>query len=236
VYWSLAVEEHFYLAFPWLFLILQRWLPQRNGAQAALLFGLCGLILCWRLALLTLWHVTSNRLFMGSDTRVDSILFGCALALFGNPMFDDWRGSRTLWCWLLLPLGLAMLAFTFIFRAEWFREATRYSLQGLALIPVFVAAIRYPEWGPMRVLNWRVVRRVGVLSYSLYLCHQVILFGLVNVFPSTGRFVISLVALGLSLAIAELIQRFVEKPSGRARRRFVTTAWLKPPRVRPATH
>jgi peptidoglycan/LPS O-acetylase OafA/YrhL len=228
VYWSLAVEEHFYLAFPLLFVLVNRWFPKRPGSHAAVLLGLCSLVLCWRLTLVMVWHVPFVRLFMASDTRVDSILFGCVLALVGNPMLDTWRGSRALWCYLLFPLGLAGLSLSFAFRADWFRDALRYSIQAIALMPLFVTAIRYPEWGPIRVLNWSVMRRLGLLSYSLYLCHQVVLFSIEHSFPHAGRVPIACAALALSLVVATLIQQFIERPSARARRRWVTTAWLKP--------
>ena len=30
IYWSLAVEEHFYLVFPVVYIVLRRWLPSRS--------------------------------------------------------------------------------------------------------------------------------------------------------------------------------------------------------------
>jgi peptidoglycan/LPS O-acetylase OafA/YrhL len=228
VYWSLAVEEHFYLAFPLLFVLLNRWFPKRQGLHAAVLVGLCGLVLCWRFALTMVWHVPFARLFMSTDTRVDSILFGCILALVGNPMLDAWRGSRALWCYVLFPLGLAGLGVSFALRADWFRDSLRYSVQGVALIPLFVTAIRYPEWAPMQVLNWPVMRRLGLLSYSLYLCHQVVLFPIAEAFPHASQVLLACAALALSLVVAALIRQFIERPSARARKRWVSTAWLKP--------
>jgi peptidoglycan/LPS O-acetylase OafA/YrhL len=44
VVWSLAVEEHFYLLFPWLFVAMQRWRMQAR-VQASLLWAMCALIL-----------------------------------------------------------------------------------------------------------------------------------------------------------------------------------------------
>jgi peptidoglycan/LPS O-acetylase OafA/YrhL len=165
---------------------------------------------------------------MATDTRVDSILFGCMLALVGNPMLDAWRGSRALWCYLLFPLGLAGLGVSFALRADWFRDTLRYSLQGIALIPLFVTAIRYPAWGPMQALNWPVMRRLGLLSYSLYLCHQVVLFAIEHALPHANQVLIACTALAAALLVAALIRQFIERPSARARKRWVTTAWLKP--------
>jgi peptidoglycan/LPS O-acetylase OafA/YrhL len=228
VYWSLAVEEHFYLVFPWLFILLQRWLPGRLRPQALILLGLCALVLLWRMLLVFHFGAIEERTSLSSDTRLDAILFGCVLALWGNPMFDRWRGSALLWRGLLLPLGCAVLALTFLYRSPLFRETLRYSLQGLGLVPLFVVAIRYPDWGPMRLLNWRPVRHVGLLSYSLYLCHQVILIVVMLLLPSAGHFIVGVLSLALALALATAILHWVERPSARMRKAWVRTTWLKP--------
>ena len=165
-YWSLAVKEHFYLVFPLLYIGLNRLMS--NRAQARTFWALCAIVCAWRCLLVLVVGVTENRTFMASDTRVDSILFGCALAVAMNPVLDSPRGSDRLWKSVLLPAGLLLLTFTFVYRAPWFRETIRYTLQGIALTPVFVTAIRFPRWLPFRALNARPVAYVGVLSYTLY--------------------------------------------------------------------
>jgi peptidoglycan/LPS O-acetylase OafA/YrhL len=170
VYWSLAVEEHFYVIFPFLYV----WMRRRNMAgrqQAVLLLSLCGVIVAWRCWLVLGLHVATDRTYMASDTRIDSILFGCVLAVYRNPVRDRVPGSESLWRILVVPLAVLALLLTLFVRAEWFRETLRYSLQGMALIPLFAAAIRFPGWLVFRWLNWRPVAFLGVLSYSLYLVH-----------------------------------------------------------------
>jgi peptidoglycan/LPS O-acetylase OafA/YrhL len=226
VYWSLAVEEHFYLVFPCLFILLRRQLNGRGGLQAATLLALCAVVLGWRFFLVLGRDAVPDRTALCTDTRIDSILFGCALALAENPMLDRWRGSRRLWTHWLLPAAALLMVLSLTYRAPWFRETLRYTLQGLSLLPIFVVAIRYPDFGPMRLLNHKLMRRIGLLSYSLYLCHQVILFAVEQkLFRApllAGPF-----ALGLSILFAEGVHRFIERPSARARRAFVSTAWLK---------
>jgi len=227
VYWSLAVEEHFYLVFPFLFILLQRWLPGSWRVQGRILLGLCAGVLAWRLWLVFVDHAPLDRTYLASDTRIDSILFGCALAVGANPVLDPLRGSVALWKKVLLPLGMLLLLSTFLFRAPWYRETLRYTLQGIGLTPLFVMAMREPRWWPFRWLNLRWVRHVGLLSYSLYLVHHVVLYLCEHHLPSwhwTARAVLSLAA---SLAIAQAIHRFIEKPCARLRRRLAHATWLK---------
>src|ERR1043166_8439504 len=83
-YWSLAVEEHFYLLFPMLYLTLSRYLSRRN--QAIALYALCALVCIWRCVLVLGVGVIEDRTYLASDTRFDSILLGCALPVAMNPM------------------------------------------------------------------------------------------------------------------------------------------------------
>jgi peptidoglycan/LPS O-acetylase OafA/YrhL len=223
VYWSLAVEEHFYLVFPTVFLALSR--LRLTGRQKAFAFwGACAIVLAWRCALVVLMRANVDRTYLCSDTRVDSIAFGCALAVWNNPVLDG-SGARpagsTLWRSLLLGAGLGVLLVTFLVRGQLFRETFRYTLQGMALTPVFLAAVRWPQWAVFRPLNWQPMRFIGTLSYSLYLVHQVALAAVQqhSRLPGVGR---ALLALLVSLAVAWTIYRVVERPCARLRRRLST--------------
>lgn len=226
VYWSLAVEEHFYFVFPILFVFLQKFLRARGAAQAAVLAGICAVVLVWRTYLVLVLHAPEARTFFATDTRVDSILFGCALAVGANPVLDPPRVSRQTLLYFLLPAGLFLLVVTFVVRDPAFRESLRYSLQGIALAPIFVAAMREPGWGPFKWLNTAPLRRIGLLSYSLYLVHQIFLLALIHRLPAVHQVVRASLALLLSLLLAEAIQRTVEKPCARLRRKFAHATWL----------
>jgi peptidoglycan/LPS O-acetylase OafA/YrhL len=223
VYWSLAVEEHFYLLFPMIFLALRTFIktPSRD---AAFLYGLCALILIWRCVLVYGMHSAEDRTYVGSDTRFDSILYGCALATCGNPMLDGASSytDRT-WKWLFLPGSLAILAFSFVYRDPAFRETFRYSLQGIALTPIFICAMRFPNWSVFRWLNGKIIRFVGVLSYSLYLVHHVIIDAILHhvaLHPALR----GVIALAASLALAYAIYVVIEKPCAKLRKRLSRSA------------
>jgi peptidoglycan/LPS O-acetylase OafA/YrhL len=222
VYWSLAVEEHFYLLFPLLYLITRR--VGLDGRRQGLLFlGLCAAVVVWRTVLVFHFQVVEDRTYLASDTRVDSILFGCTLAVAMNPVLDRPAGSERLWKWVLFPAGLAILLFTFLYRAPWFRESIRYTMQGIGLTPVFVTSMRFPGWGPIRVLNQRQVAFVGLLSYSLYLVHHVVIYTVHARLPAWNPVLQGALALAISLAYALAMYRLVEKPFARLRKRFRVT-------------
>jgi len=221
VYWSLAVEEHFYLLFPAVFVALSR--MRLTGRQMTMCFwGSCAFVLAWRCVLVFWLHAGADRTYLCSDTRVDSIAFGCALATWNNPVLDDIHAGSSaskIWPLVLFPAGLALLLVTFLVRGPAFRETLRYTLQGVALTPVFIAAVRWPRWPVFRLLGTRPMRFVGTLSYSLYLVHQVVL-GAVAQHTRLGGVARAMAALGISLLLAWAMYLFVEKPCAKLRRKF----------------
>lgn len=234
ILWSLAVEEHFYLVFPFLYLAMCRFMPERRH-QFALLMTLCAAVLAWRMLLVHQFSAIDlrsgsahhPRTCHATDTRLDGLLFGCALAVWGNPALDATRIRRSHWLWLLLPSCLALLLVTFVIRSVPFRETWRYTLQGLALMPVFIAVIRYSDALPLRFLNWRWVSRLGVLSYAFYLTHALLLSLVSHWLPapeglSQIQFMLlrGTLAFLLTLAASWMMHQWVEKPFLRLRRRL----------------
>ena len=222
VFWSLSVEEHFYLIFPFLMLLMVRF-KLRRMAQVWTLLAICAAVLIWRCILV--YHLHSLELVYGqsrdplrtwyaTDTRVDSILFGCVLVLWGNPILDSKPKQK----WSLTVAGVIVILGTLVYRNPQFRETFRYSLQSVALMPLFVAAIRSPGHWAFSWLNSRPLRFVGVLSYTLYLIHLPILYLCQK--WSSNRLTVGLLALSISVALAYAIHLSVEKPLARVRRRL----------------
>ncbi len=219
VLWSLAVEEHFYLIFPLLYV----WMCPRFTVrrQTVILLAICAAALAWRCILHFHFHAGVVRTYFGTDTRFDCILFGCVFAVVANPIFHDpLHGWFLRWMKWLLPLCVAVLLGTFLIRDDSFRETFRYTLQGLALIPLFIAAIQYQQSLPVRLLNLPVTRFLGVLSYSLYLCHLVIIESIQRSWTTANLVLTGTVSLACALCFATLVHYWVERPCTRIRKRL----------------
>jgi peptidoglycan/LPS O-acetylase OafA/YrhL len=175
VYWSLAVEEHFYLVFPLFFALLQRARWPRSR-QALILVVVCGVVLAWRIVLIFLLGAEQDRTYVASDTRVDSILAGCILAIWNNPVLDRESIDDKRLAFFWLPLGAAAVLLSIVVREFRFDQTLRYTLQSFGLMPFFIAAVRWSEHWSFRWLNLPVVRYLGLLSYSMYLMHTATLW------------------------------------------------------------
>jgi peptidoglycan/LPS O-acetylase OafA/YrhL len=222
VLWSLAVEETFYLLFPLLYLAMHT--RRFSGKlQAGLLWGLCALVLAWRCVLVIALHAPSVRIQFGTDTRIDTILFGCALAVWNNPFLDQPRVTPGLWKYVVLPLVLSVLLLCAYASGTVFADTWCLSVEGAALTLAFICAVRFHDWSLFRVLNHRVVRFIGVLSYSLYLVHVVVLMAVQETIKLPHASQRGAIALGASMLIAWTIYRVVEKPCAHLRKRL--TDW-----------
>jgi peptidoglycan/LPS O-acetylase OafA/YrhL len=224
VLWSLAVEEHFYLIFPLLYGYTRRHLS--NTAQARLLWGLCLVCLLWRCALIFGMHSNSVRTELGTDTRFDCLLFGAILAITANPALDAPRCFTRKHLKLLVPLSLACLLFTFLYRNEGFRYTLRFTLQAIALLPLFAYVILNRTSIAFRFLNSSIMVQIGVLSYALYLLHAVLLDWF-SIHMHAGKVAVDAIALATALLLAKFLQISVERPFQSLRKQYSRLSRLK---------
>jgi peptidoglycan/LPS O-acetylase OafA/YrhL len=199
VLWSLSVEEHYYLVFP--LLLLLGW--QNKDRLFLILCAACVAVLCWRLILVIGFHASEYRTYTATDTRMDSILFGALLAVLP---FTTMKSAVTyLDRPVILVSSVGLLLASLLIRNDIFRETLRYTLQGLAFIPIFYAIRFSPRLALLkRGLSLPPSVWVGKISYSLYLWHFPVLF-FVGDKSVAGSAI-------LSVALASASFYFVETP------------------------
>lgn len=208
ILWSLAVEEHFYLIWPALFLFIAR-----GKIGIPYVVGLLVVILLWRCVRLLFWGDSEWTIYISTDTRFDSLLYGCLLGLLmAQDRVPDWLLQRPQAFYVLLAAGIGCLILSFVWRDPVFRSTIRYTLQGIALMPIFFYAIKRSDHFLFRPLNLWAMRWIGVYSYTLYLVHFVILHALWNMGYPEGGGLTTIYAAALSLIWAAFVYRFAEKP------------------------
>jgi len=225
VTWSLGVEEHFYLLFPLLYLIMLRKGVSRE-TQVKILLALCAIGLCWR-TYVSYHRFPESWTYYATDCRFDSILWGSLLALWTNPVYDPAPPLLKRFGGVLAGIAFFILVGSMVIGA-WHRidpaaylryqDTLRYSLQGLCLYFIFHFAISSTGHWSVRWLENRALRYVGWLSYSLYLVHVSIerLFDNLSLNP----WLISPLVFVLSFAYAFAMRHTVELPLQKLRARF----------------
>jgi peptidoglycan/LPS O-acetylase OafA/YrhL len=224
--WSLAVEEHFYLFFPPLMLLfLDRW--RMNYAQIAkALVWICVVILVWRCFVVAYMPDGLRWARDQSDTRADSILFGCVLACLEQTGVCERMFSRRRLERYVLPVCLLTLLITVAVRNVVFRETLRYTLQAVAIGPMLYYVVHMPETVAGRVLNTRILSRLGILSYSLYLLHATVLLEMNRLLHA--KVLAAIVAFVVAVILSEATHILVERPTERLRKRFAHTEAPRP--------
>jgi peptidoglycan/LPS O-acetylase OafA/YrhL len=218
VIWSLAVEEHFYILFPLLYIVLAR---RRVSASTRnrLLVGFCALELVWRIVLVLVFHQAGFWTYFATDARLDSILWGCILALNNNPIFGDPsilpRGREK----LLFGFSVLMLGYSLVPRNLLYKESFRYSLQAVLLYIIFSFVIPNIRHWSVRWLEWTPLRYIGWISYVLYLCHVFILEALRHRIPD-NLWITAPLGLAISVVFATITRYALELPLQRLRGRF----------------
>ncbi len=214
--WSLGIEEQFYILWPVTFLWLRRDLKKAAASVA-------GFIVCLELYRFVLYFagVDQGYFYEAFDTRADSLLVGCLLAILLQTGQDGGEeGEARRWAWLcdrpwkpLVPIALLGLSSAAALR--W--GTTWRDLFGFLLEPWLVAVLIAqciaqstvsPAW---RWLNAAPLAFLGRLSYSIYLYQQVVVVFATVPFPH-NKTLATLAAVVAVVAVAGLSYSFVELP------------------------
>jgi peptidoglycan/LPS O-acetylase OafA/YrhL len=215
-YWSLAIEEQFYIVVAVVALFASRFTGGRR--TWFLVFGALAALSMLATVLLAASGAPTTRIYFGSDTRAFELLAGVLLAVvvgFGIPRsWTTRRWRHALW----LAAGTGVLVSYFLVGTEqrWLYRGGLW-LVALGSVAMILASL---DTGPVsRVLSWRPFMALGLISYGIYVYHWPIFLWLDR--DTTGIDGLPLAALRLSVTLVASLAsyRFLEQP---IRRRHLT--------------
>jgi peptidoglycan/LPS O-acetylase OafA/YrhL len=211
--WSLAIEEQFYLVWPLVVAFVTRRCELHIAARRILvlsgIFALASLA-----AMLTIFSPANpSRVYFGTDTRAASILVGSALAaaLALRPSVGR-RGRAVLEVAALASLGV--LAFAWIRASGSSDILYRGGLFACAIATaVVIAASVDAHRGPTaKLLSFRPLCLLGIISYGVYLWHWPVYVVLDPTRMHIDGWPLLAVRIAVTLGIAVVSYHFVERP------------------------
>lgn len=172
--WSIAVEEQFYLLWPFTLTLLR-------NRQRMLVAALVVIVVAPVLRVLLHLSPWSWIAHYGFFTHADSLMFGCLLAILtGTPLGERLRlqlqaRRRAIQLGAMAAIyGVWMLSLHGLLGFLTVPFGT--TVQGLA-IAALIASVVLVETGTLyRLLNLRAMAAIGVISYGLYIWQQIILY------------------------------------------------------------
>ncbi|MBB2891360.1 acyltransferase family protein [Flexivirga oryzae] len=215
--WTLGIEEQYYLLFPILMIVLFRWFGRRNrGKTLGVIVALAGA------SAITMAKVyvpggDPSRVYYGTDTRMQDILVGAALAIVMS-MIDPRRLSA--WArrnrravvgvgWIVA--GLTFYWFFFIPASGWVFYGGYLVFDTMfALLVASVELVRSSSIAA--VFSWHPLAWIGMLSYGLYLWHYPLFVLLTPDRTHLSGIPLQIVRFALTFAIASASYYFVEDP------------------------
>lgn len=167
--WSLGVEEQFYIVWPTIF---KRFRSSRGSLSRGLMI-VCLIVLLHRAWLHYFWHVPQLYLYTAFDARMDSLAMGCLLAVSirsrkAMPVVQavcaHWSLPAVTFVLFALSMSVPYLSSNLSYWCLW-----GFTVESILSATLIVQMVVLGDRIPWAWINWKGVRFLGTISYSLYL-------------------------------------------------------------------
>jgi peptidoglycan/LPS O-acetylase OafA/YrhL len=209
-YWSLAVEEQFYVVWPVLIAVICLGATATSRVNVRVRIALLSAVVAVVSFALCMRMMDSSQpwAFFSPHTRAFELAIGALVAVIPMVTLKWFRSLMAIAAWC----GLIGIIVTVV----QFDETTRFP-GPWALAPVLATAVvlrggNATSWAPVAVLQLSPLQWLGSRSYSAYLWHWPILIVVAAAFNRELSVIDGLVCIAIALGLSEFSFRFIENP------------------------
>jgi peptidoglycan/LPS O-acetylase OafA/YrhL len=228
-FWSLAIEEQFYLLYP-LLTALVLGLTAGSRRALAVVLGAMAVASVVIMIVLAPTNVATARLYYGTDTRAAELLAGALLAIGLGRGAGEARGRAGT---LVVGLGVLGLAVSALFWTSVNQGDVRLYRGGLAwyaLASAAIVAAAVAPGGPVRrVLSAGPLGWLGRVSYGVYLYHFPVFLWLTAERTGLGDWPAFALRIAVTLLLAATSYYWLERPIRAGRALVAWWRWALPP-------
>ena len=232
--WSLCVEEHFYLFFPFILIFLLNKNLFKKSYWILIVLFLSGFVIRF-----SLWQIyfTPNELvqqtrgywvkiiYAPTYNRLDGLLIGVCIAAIYQFLPKIWGNISRFGNYLLI-VGVLILTGAYFFCTE--LSAFSTTVIGFPLLAVGYGFLVAGAISPDSFLyKWssKITTLIATLSYGIYLSHKGIIHMIQEIFSNWGidrnSNLMLLISMAFCVLIAWLLHLAIEKPFMKLRDRFI---------------
>jgi peptidoglycan/LPS O-acetylase OafA/YrhL len=209
--WSLAIEEQFYLCFPFLFFAFANNLKRFTNVLTVIILT----IWIWRFILVFGFQVKDSYIYSAFDTRIDQLLVGCLLAMVlrQGKLKNFWEAALKNALMPLLPVALLLLSIFFgSMNSVVYKDTVGFMIEPVLMAIIIAQLILFSASFWWKWLEWRTVKYLGMISYSLYLYQQLTLYSVTKVLSDFSLIVQVVCAVSVTIIAATFSYYAIEKP------------------------
>lgn len=201
-YWSLAVEEHFYMIWP----LVLFFIDKKHLGKLILLYILFTFFLKYYMLN---EGITINKFTL---TRMDQIMMGSYLAILEIKGFfkEKYALKKMIGAGLLIvPIAVATYLLSGVY--PFAKEMFKYPILGILFFSIIGSLICMNERNLInRILSSSLFQYLGKISYGIYVWHILVLIFLYKFFSFENLLVDLVLTIGLTILLAHLSYYYFE--------------------------